>query len=216
MFLWTGLGQGCLRDYFTRACDVKNEGNERFYGFTEFRGKPQAGREGEGFTRNPESSYRRLRLYITSYSRVSTRHAAPMQHAFRTRAPRLYPRGARDPWIFASTAVAASTRLSLPDRFAPPPLPPDPYGETASTGCIALVMSDSRLPWPPTAHRIDLVARWADEQLKGAERAPEQGARQQIRARPLLPARGGARSAQAACPPCCGVRLQRACTSAGA
>jgi hypothetical protein len=85
-----------------------------FYGFTEFRGKPQAGREGEGFTRNPESSYRRLRLYITSYSRVSTRHAAPMQHAFRTRAPRLYPRGARDPWIFASTAVAASTRLSLP------------------------------------------------------------------------------------------------------
>ena len=40
----------------------KMKENERFYGFTEFRGKAAGrGRVGgrEGFTRNPESSYRR-------------------------------------------------------------------------------------------------------------------------------------------------------------
>ena len=46
MFLWTGLDQGCLRDHFRRARDLKMKENKRFYGFTDFRGKPaRRGRE---------------------------------------------------------------------------------------------------------------------------------------------------------------------------
>ena len=46
MFLWTGLDQGCLRDHFRRARDLKMKENKRIYGFTDFRGKP--GRRGRG------------------------------------------------------------------------------------------------------------------------------------------------------------------------
>ena len=41
MFLWTGLDQGCVRDHFRRARDLKMKENQRFYGFTDFRGKPE-------------------------------------------------------------------------------------------------------------------------------------------------------------------------------
>ena len=40
VFLWTGLDQGCLRDHLRRARDLKMKENKRFYGFTDFRGKP--------------------------------------------------------------------------------------------------------------------------------------------------------------------------------
>ena len=46
MFLWTGLDQGCFRDHFRRARDLKMKENKRFYGFTDFRGKPE--RRGRG------------------------------------------------------------------------------------------------------------------------------------------------------------------------
>ena len=56
MFLWTGLGQGCLRDHFRRAGNLKNEGKWvvlRIYGF-----KGACGAEGEGFARIRKSSYK--------------------------------------------------------------------------------------------------------------------------------------------------------------
>ena len=50
MFLCTWLDQGSLRDHFGRAGETtetsKMKENERFYGFTDFRGKP-ARRGGE-------------------------------------------------------------------------------------------------------------------------------------------------------------------------
>ena len=62
MFLWTGLGQGCLRDHFRRALGPQKwKENERFYGCTkvvQILGV-EAGREGKGWTRTNESSYRR-------------------------------------------------------------------------------------------------------------------------------------------------------------
>ena len=41
VFLWAGLDQGCLRDHFRRVRDLKTKKNKRFYGFTDFRGKPE-------------------------------------------------------------------------------------------------------------------------------------------------------------------------------
>lgn len=41
---------------------------------------------------------------------------------------------------------------------APPPLPPDPLPSAA--GRTALVMSDSRNPWPPDTTNVDVLERW--------------------------------------------------------
>ena len=49
MFLWTGLGQGCLRDHFKGVLvtsKMKENMDLRIYGF-----QGEAGPEGEGWTR---------------------------------------------------------------------------------------------------------------------------------------------------------------------
>ena len=47
VFLWAGLDQGSLRNHFGDVRDRKNwKENKRFYGFTDFRGKPA--RRGRG------------------------------------------------------------------------------------------------------------------------------------------------------------------------
>ena len=43
VFLWAGLDQGSLRNHFGDVRDRNLKENKRFYGFTDFRGKP-AGR----------------------------------------------------------------------------------------------------------------------------------------------------------------------------
>ena len=46
VFLWAGLVQGCLRNHSGASGTWKLNENRRFYGFTDFRGKPA--RRGRG------------------------------------------------------------------------------------------------------------------------------------------------------------------------